>query len=135
GHLDRVSQLVDAAQDGLAGLLAVNDLLCHCLNLSLWIAGPDGPLLRLENREHFVLAHDEVLLTVDLDFLTRVLPEQDGVAVFHVERLASAVFLDLALPGGDDLALLGLFLGGVRNDDSAHLLLALFEALNDDAVV
>ena len=48
---------------------------------------------------------------------------------------AAAVFLDLALTRGDDFALLGLFLGGVRNDDSAHLLFALVEALNDDAVV
>src|SRR6478736_1515816 len=102
-------------------------MICFAMSWSL--------LLALENREHFVLAHDEVILTIDLDFLARVLPEQDRVAVLHIQRLTAAVFLDLARAGGDDLALLGLFLGGVRNDDSAHLLLALFKALNDDAVV
>jgi hypothetical protein len=33
------------------------------------------------------------------------------------------------------LALLGLFLRRVRDDDPAHLLFAFFDALNDDAVV
>ena len=32
-HLDRVGELVDAAQDRLARLLAVNNLLCHDLDL------------------------------------------------------------------------------------------------------
>ena len=91
--------------------------------------------MRIEHREHFVLAHDEVFLAVDLDFLARVLAEEDGVAVLHVERLTLAVFLDLAVADGDDLALLRLFLGGVGDDDPADLLLAFFEALNDDAVV
>jgi hypothetical protein len=92
-------------------------------------------LLALQNCEHFVLAHDEVILTVDLDLLSRVLPEQDGVAILHIQRLALAIVLDLAGAGGDDLALLRLFLRGVGDDDPANLLFALFEALNDDAVV
>ena len=91
--------------------------------------------LRIENREHFVLAHDEVLLAVDLDLLAGVLAEQDRVAVLHVERLTVAVFLDLAGAHGDDLPLLRLFLGGVGDDDPADLLFALLDALNDDAVV
>src|SRR5688572_16116374 len=92
-------------------------------------------LLALENGEDLVLAHDEVFLTVDFDLLSGILAEQDRVAVLDVERLALAVVLDLALTGGDDLALLGLFLGGIGDDDPANLLLALIQALNDDAVV
>ena len=48
-------------------------------------------------------------------------------------RLPSS--FDLAVAGGDDLALLGLFLGGVGDDDPADLLFAFLEALNNDAVV
>ena len=86
-------------------------------------------------REDLVLAHDEVLLAVDLDLLAGVLAEQDRVAVLDVERLTLAVVLDLAVADGDHLALLRLFLGGVGDDDPADLLLAFLEALDDDAVV
>ena len=48
-------------------------------------------------------------------------------------RLPSS--FDLAVAGGDDLALLGLFLGGVGDDDPADLLFAFLDALDDDAVV
>ena len=63
------------------------------------------------------------------------LPKRMVSPSLHVERLALAVVLDLALADGDDLALLRLFLGGVGDDDSADLLLAFLDALNDDAVV
>src|SRR5262249_55952090 len=75
------------------------------------------------------------LLTIQLDFLSGVLPEQDGVARLDVEWDALAVVLRLAGAGGDDLALLRLFLGGVGDDDPADLLFAFFDALDDDAVV
>ena len=88
-----------------------------------------------ENREHFVLTHDEVVLTVNLDLLPGILPEEDRVAVLHVERLAFSVVLDLAGADGDHFALLRLFLGRVGDDDPADLLLAFLDALNDDAVV
>ena len=48
-------------------------------------------------------------------------------------RLPSS--FDLAVAGGDDLALLRLFLGGVGDDDPADLLFAFLDALDDDAVV
>jgi hypothetical protein len=43
------------------------------------------------------LAHDEELLAVDLDFRTRVLPEQDLVARLDVQRDDLAVVGDAAL--------------------------------------
>ena len=92
-------------------------------------------MLRRRTREDFVLAHDQVLLAVDLDLLAGVLAEEDRVACLDVERRDLAVLLDLALADGDDLALLRLLLGGVGDDDPADLLLAFFDALHDDAVV
>src|SRR5207244_9291206 len=46
-----------------------------------------------------------------------------------------AVVTDLAVAGGDDLALLGLFLGGIGDDDAAFLDLLLLQALHENAVV
>ena len=57
------------------------------------------------------------------------------VAGLDVERDALAVVLDLAGAGRDDLALLGLFLGRVGDDDAADLLFAFLDALDNDAVV
>src|SRR5207249_12306546 len=76
-----------------------------------------------------------ILVTIDLDFLAGVLAEQDGVAGLHVQRNAFAVVFRLAVAGGDDFALLGLFLGAVGDDDAADFLLTLLDALNNDAVV
>src|SRR3989449_11755880 len=75
----------------------------------------------LENGEDVFLAHDEVLLVVDLDLGAGVLPEQDFVAGLHVEGDLLAVVADLAVADGDHLALLRLFLGRVWDDDPALL--------------
>src|ERR1044072_9254886 len=89
----------------------------------------------LDDAEDFVLAHDEVLLAVELDLGAAVLAEEHAVALLHVEPDAGAVVLALALADGDDLALLRLLLRRVRDDDPAAHLLALFDALDDHAVV
>src|SRR5437870_8249301 len=88
-----------------------------------------------DNRQDFVLAEDEVLLAVDLDVRARVLAEEDLFSGLDVEGDLGPVVDDLAVADGDDLALLGLFLGGVRDDDPALDRLLLFDALDDQAVV
>src|SRR5262249_6628770 len=88
-----------------------------------------------EDCQNLVFAHDEVLLTVELDLLAGILAEQDSVAGLHIERDALAVILRLAVADSDDLALLRLLLGGVRDDDAPHLLFAFLDALDNDAVV
>src|ERR1700737_2638898 len=85
--------------------------------------------------EHFILAEDEVLLAVNLDVRARILAEQDLVSGLDVEGDLGPVLEDLAVADGDDLALLGLLLGGIGNDDSAFDGLLLFDALDDQAVV
>ena len=75
---------------------------------------------RLVEHAHDVgLLHDQELLAIDLDFGPRPLAEQHAVADLDVDwdKLASLV----AAAGADsnDLALRGLFLGGVGNNDAA----------------
>src|SRR3954463_13663696 len=106
---------------------------CFALLLFLGVAG--GARAVFDHGQHFVLAHDEVLLTIELDFLAGILAEEDLVARFDIERDSLAVVLGLALAGGNHLALLRFFLGGIGDDDAPHLLFAFFDALDNDAVV
>src|SRR3954471_12331064 len=131
GDLYRIGQLVHAAQDRLAGLLAVHNLFCHRCRLLLLFLG----VAVFNDSENFVFAHDEEFLTIELDLLSGILSEEDEVARLDVQRDALAVVLRLAVTGGDHLALLGFFLGGVGDDDPADLLLAFLDAGDDDAVV
>src|SRR5512136_2193615 len=89
----------------------------------------------LDHAEDVVLAHDQVLLAVDLHLGPGVLAEEDPVADLHVERLQLAVLADLALAHGDHLALGRLLLGRVGDDDAALGLLLFLDALHDDAVL
>src|SRR5262245_32633527 len=89
----------------------------------------------LADREDVFLADDEVLFAVDVDLGARVLVEEDAVALLHVERLQLAVFGHLPLADRDHLALLGLLLGGVGDDDAALGLGFLVDALHEDSVL
>src|SRR6478736_1472032 len=93
------------------------------------------PVLVVDDREHFVLTQDEVILAVDRDFLAGVLAEQDRLTVVHVRRLTAAIVPDLTLASGDHPAALGLLLGGLWHDDAANRLFALVETLDDETVV
>src|SRR5512140_896425 len=91
--------------------------------------------LALDHAEDVVLAHDQVLLAVDLDLGPGVLGEEDAVAGLDVEGPDLAVLLDLAVAHGDHLALDRLLLGRVGDDDAALGLLLLLHALHDEAVL
>src|SRR6266566_9814328 len=78
----------------------------------------------LDDGEDVLLAHDEELVAVDLELGPGVLGVEDLVALLDVDRLALAVIEDPARTDREDRALLGLLLGGVRQDDATlgHLL-------------
>ena len=95
----------------------------------------DSAYLLLQDAEDFFLAHNQEFLAIDLDLGAGILAEQDAVAGLDVERENLAFVVGLALADGDDFALLGLFLGGVRDDDAAPDGFAFFDAANQDAVV
>ena len=50
-------------------------------------------LRAFDDGQHFVFAHDEVFLAIELDLLAGVLAEEDEVAGLDVERDALAVVL------------------------------------------
>src|SRR5206468_2937862 len=95
-----------------------------------------GWRLRAFDDAHDVfLAHHEQLVTLDLDGLPGVLAEQHSVARLDVERDQLARVILLALAHGDDLALVRLLGGGVRDDDATCGPALLFDALDDHAVM
>src|SRR5690606_21963937 len=81
------------------------------------------------------LLHDQELLAIELDLGAAPLAEQHAVADLDVERDDLAGLVAGARPDGDDLALLGLLLGRVGNDDAARGLLFRVDPLDHDTVM
>src|SRR5262249_5490585 len=105
---------VDAAQQRRAGFLVEYELLGHTRFPPAWMW-----LDLAEDPEDVLFPQDEVLLIIDLDLAARVLAEEDPVARLHVERNLLAIVSHLTRADGDDLPLLGLLLGGIRDDNAA----------------
>src|SRR5690606_9155415 len=72
---------------------------------------------------------------IQVHFAAGVLAEQDPVAGLHVERANAAVLEQLAGADRHHAPLLGLLLGGIRDDDAALRGGLLLDALDQDAVV
>src|SRR5438105_12178773 len=94
-----------------------------------------GGLCAFDDAHDVFLAHHEEFITLHLHGLPGVLAEQHSVAGLDVERDQLARVILLALAHGDNLALVGLFGGGVRDDDSTCGPALLFDALDDHAVM
>src|SRR3954469_6316778 len=88
-----------------------------------------------DDAEDIALLHDQEILAVDLDLGAGPLAEQHAVAGADVDRDQLAGFVASAGTNRDHLALRGLFLDGVGNDDAAGGLFLGLDALDDDAVV
>src|SRR5713101_2870174 len=99
-----------------------------------WVGGVRSARL-LDDGQHVVFLHDQILLVVDLHLGTGVLPEQDAIVGLHIQGDLLAVLVHLPVAYRDDLALLGLLLGGIRDDDAALLDFLLLLALDADAVM
>src|SRR5215207_1037014 len=80
----------------------------------------------VQHGQDVALTQDEKRLAIDGDFSAAVFPVKHLVADLHFHRHALAV-VESARAGGDDLALLRLFLRGVRDEQSAAGLLVAFE--------
>src|SRR4051794_40943691 len=89
----------------------------HCVLIARRSARVLG--VRLEDTEHVLLTEDHELLAFDLDLGAAVFAEKDPIAGVDVELPLRTILEDLAIADGDDLALDGLFLGGIGNDDAA----------------
>src|ERR1035437_172959 len=90
--------------------------------------------LDLDDCQDVLLADDEEFLTVDLEIRARVFRIENPVAFLDVHLLACAVIEGLARSDCQDGSLLRLFLGRVRQDDSALGDFLAGARLDDDAI-
>ena len=75
----------------------------------------------LDDGEHVAAGQDQQILAVDGDLGAAVLGVEDGLADLDIERDEVAGGLGaLAGADGEDGALLGLFLGGVGDDEAGR---------------
>src|SRR5262249_918676 len=91
--------------------------------------------LFFDNGEHFILAKDQVLLVVDLDFRARVLADENAVALLDVQGQLLPFLVDFSLTDGDDLGLHRFLLGRIGDDDSPLAGFLLLESFDEDSVV
>ena len=89
----------------------------------------------VDDADDVVFAHVQEILPIQLEFLARVLAEQDLVAGLHAHRDDLAVLVSLAGTAVDHFALRGLFGSGVRDDDATGGLPLFFQAFDDHAIV
>src|SRR6266542_1862338 len=123
-HPHHIGELVDTRLQRAPRLGVEQQLLWH------WVS----PDLLVDDGEHVAGGEDQVVLAAVLDLGAAVLGVDDGVADLDVERHPGAV-LEPARADRDDLALLGLLLGGVRDDDAGGGRLLALTGLDDDAVL
>src|SRR5438094_3971560 len=114
----------------------------NCLGMTTFLSsvrvmvdGGGAACSRADDAEDVLLLHDQVLVTVQLDLAAGVLAEEDPIALLQRERELLTVLGHPAGPDRDDFALLRLLLRGVGNDDAAVLVVLLFEAPDEHAVV
>src|SRR3954451_20854470 len=88
-----------------------------------------------DDGENVARGEDEVLLAAVLDLGAAVLAVDHLVADGHVEGDPVAVVVDATRTHAEDLALLGLLLGGVRDDQAGSRGLLGLEGLDDDPVL
>src|SRR5438105_9309554 len=89
----------------------------------------------VNDRQDIVLGHDQILIAVKNDFVAGVGREQHAIALLDLEGSAFAVVQKFAVAHAQDLALLGLFLGGVGKDNTARRLFLGFQTLDQNLVV
>src|SRR5437762_11772388 len=88
-----------------------------------------------EDAHDVALLHDQEILAIDLDLGAGPLAEQHAVADLEVDRDQLAGLIAAAGCDGENLALGGLLLRRVGNDDAAFGLLFGIDALADDTGV
>src|SRR6516225_5919426 len=91
--------------------------------------------LSLDHPKDVALFHDEQILTINLDFGARPLPEEDAVTTLDVERHDPAALITATRSRGDHLALHRLLLRSVGNDDAARCLRVFFNPAHDHTIM
>src|SRR3712207_1296981 len=107
-----------AVDENLTSFAAISASSCSVLSVRCGSGGLPGGAGLVDDTHDVGLLHDEEILTIDAHLGAGPLAEQHAVAGLDVEGREPALLVAGAGPDRDDLALLGLLLGGVRDDDA-----------------
>src|SRR5713101_3062701 len=105
--------------------LLVNELL---FAFSFCLRAFGGPL---DHAEDVVLAHNQILLIIELDLGAGVFSEEHAVTLFDIQGHALTAVDLLTSAYSDDLALLWFLSSRVRDDNAAADLLLLLDPSDD----
>jgi hypothetical protein len=130
GHLDRVGQDVRSTLERAASLFVENEF----FSSHLVLVHSCGHFRVGEDGQHVFFRNDEVFGSFELDFRARVLRINDAVADFDVHRELGAVVERAARTDRQDLALLGLLFGGVRQEDATGAFFCRLDKLDDQTI-
>src|SRR5579864_8542620 len=86
--------------------------------------------VRRDDGQDVGLAQDQQVILVELEFRARILGEQDAFALFDIRQDALASIENAAGANCQHFPLLGLFFGGIGQDDAALGDLLAFEWLD-----
>src|SRR5438874_155805 len=89
----------------------------------------------LKHAHDVALLHDQVIDAVELDLGARPFAKQHAVANLQVDRDQLAALVAAARADGNDLALRGLLLGGVGDDDPTGGLRLGINTLDNNTIV
>ena len=92
-------------------------------------------LLLVQNAENFFFSHNEEIFAIDFDFRSGIFSEQNMIAGLDVQGENFAFIVRLAFTDGDNFAFLGLFLGGVGDDNATTNGFAFFNATDDYTIM
>src|SRR6516165_12466106 len=108
------------------------DFLCrHCFLPYATFAGRS----LFDHAHDVALLSDDEILAIDFDLGSGPLPKQYSVADFDIERTELAVIVSCARSGGNDFSFHSLFLGGIRDDNTACGLFHLLNATDQHAIL
>src|SRR5208283_54523 len=99
-----------------------------------WDSLASGPKCLLDDSQDVILAQDQQVFALVLELAARVFAEQDLVPRLDLDGNELAVVAIFTLADGDNLALLGLFLGGVRDDYSTLGPLLFLDTLDENSI-
>src|ERR1700685_1057340 len=88
-----------------------------------------------DDTQDVIFTNDEVVLAGEICLGSTVFSEENAVPDLHVGLAHAPVLLNFAIADGQHFTLGRLFLGRIRNDDSALALALLFHATNDDMIL
>src|ERR1700722_19615357 len=109
-------------------------LLCSHFSLLLLLLLAGGGF-SCDDSQDFFFTQNQKFIAVEFDFGSGIFAEENAVSRLDVQRCNGSVFQTLAAANGDHFALLWLFFGRVRDNDSTAYRFLFVNSLDQNSIV